>query len=1404
MSERIAFQLSNNGQYYICMGYVDKSLIRHTEGVIIPSTYNNLPVKAIRESAFEGTGISRAIIPNSITSIGKRSFANNPELTKIIIPYSVNSIGDEAFSDCTKLSEIVFLSRGLFSCRKNNGIFANAGANNENGCTLKCGYFVEKIPDRLFYPYTNGDSTPNLQKVFFEKGRKKSTDTADNCILDSCTNIGFDAFKGCVDLMSVELPSKLTTISQGAFDQCYRLVEVLNYADTLTDKLEDKFPYGLRRISFDGGTILQSNISQDNGSIVKNISNEWVAMPCFVLDNTIINIGRFDTSFENIIQIKAEVDYDINNYAFYKKNLNQIYIGQFSNIYGLPEITPPAIDGYGVGDTVTRTKSITSKIRTIGDYAFFGNQNLHYCLIGNELSGLGAFAFSQTKLAKISNQYAKAWEVKRNVFTGFKKEWQEIVVSPSLQPEGLIHISGDYRNEKFIHSESLADTTTTTFVTNKPTFFCPYAFKQIYRGNKSAHLTKFNFSTHDATFSSNTFEGTNFSSLEYIGTFNTMLSFPNNSIKTATINANIEQSFEQNKLETLTINGDIVKDNTLPLSLITLQIANAPKSGMITQLFNEYNETDGLSLQKFFYRPVDGKSFNHLAPGALGTANSLYHIEIPNIPSQEGTGPRLGTLITKSKKSNIREYVITNVNSIPDYCFSGFNSEDNIGEIEVFFSNANASDFTVSNNAFVETETSRKVYVNLSSKWESLAQAVYNTKPFSEGILAGFISKGEDGTLKQLDKNKALARILSSVPSYIYYGSPYTYNITINNTCQTIGEYSFYNTKLSELTINLTNLQSIGFNAFGMRTARKLTKLAFDGEIENWLKVKLSDWNSNPMTRGFETDGLLTFNNQRFRTFSLDDSNLRPQYHFRNCPDLTSVTIKRMLNSNTALYAYEFSGCNKIETLEALPVCVANWPTDVTGTLRVLPLPSGTTDISISSSIKSAITVDLAPEIGDYVKKIGPLKSGLLSNLTQLQSLRIYSLKWNKSTEDAYFSKGTSMFYNPKFDDEGNVRKHIYSDTVGTPLTALFGTSSFNNSVLVEQMSSISTSGDIFVNSVKGYIPTSLTSLYIECGYIGHGALSGLSNLTNLKLTTGSFIRPNRYCLSQPKTEKKSSGSNTIVSVKEINESSKLKWTNNNITFLKENGNNSYKCILSIDGDATIPLNTSIIADYAAAWKSYAISIISKNLTYIGVRALAGATLLGNLSLSLSSLTCSEVAYMGCDSIKCGTDFTVDVGVIGDYAFQQITSIENLTLSENVYQIGASVFRPQAKGTSKIKKITVAGGSHFKHSGDKRCLLDYSNCLYLYAMGQASTETAYIIPSGVTKIKKEAFYGYGYSLKTLTIPASVYAIEDGAFNRGTYDDEISGGLTKINIKKSFGSITGSPWGAAKASISWGA
>ena len=78
--------------------------------VIIPSTYNGLPVTRIGTYAFVGcTSLTSVTIPDSVTSIGDGAFSDCTSLTSIIIPNSVTSIEGGVFTGCTSLTSITLV-----------------------------------------------------------------------------------------------------------------------------------------------------------------------------------------------------------------------------------------------------------------------------------------------------------------------------------------------------------------------------------------------------------------------------------------------------------------------------------------------------------------------------------------------------------------------------------------------------------------------------------------------------------------------------------------------------------------------------------------------------------------------------------------------------------------------------------------------------------------------------------------------------------------------------------------------------------------------------------------------------------------------------------------------------------------------------------------------------------------------------------------------------------------------------------------------------------------------------------------------------------------------------------------------------------------------------------------------
>lgn len=75
--------------------------------VVIPKTYNDLPITAIAPSAFRGNNALTAItIPDSVTEIGDYAFAECGSLTEVVLPHSVKKLGTSAFAACAKLTSV--------------------------------------------------------------------------------------------------------------------------------------------------------------------------------------------------------------------------------------------------------------------------------------------------------------------------------------------------------------------------------------------------------------------------------------------------------------------------------------------------------------------------------------------------------------------------------------------------------------------------------------------------------------------------------------------------------------------------------------------------------------------------------------------------------------------------------------------------------------------------------------------------------------------------------------------------------------------------------------------------------------------------------------------------------------------------------------------------------------------------------------------------------------------------------------------------------------------------------------------------------------------------------------------------------------------------------------------------
>lgn len=137
--------------------------------VVIPSKINGVTVETIGHGAFERSAVTSVTIPDSVTAILDRAFANCFQLTNISIPNSVTSIGFSAFEHCTSLKSIT-----LPSSLRNISMF-------------------------LFH---NCSQLTTIQ------------------IPDSVLSIQDYAFGNCISLETIHIPVSVTSIGNRAFAGC--------------------------------------------------------------------------------------------------------------------------------------------------------------------------------------------------------------------------------------------------------------------------------------------------------------------------------------------------------------------------------------------------------------------------------------------------------------------------------------------------------------------------------------------------------------------------------------------------------------------------------------------------------------------------------------------------------------------------------------------------------------------------------------------------------------------------------------------------------------------------------------------------------------------------------------------------------------------------------------------------------------------------------------------------------------------------------------------------------------------------------------------------------------------------------------------------------------------------------
>ena len=460
------FALLEDGKSYAVSGGSD----RIPGDIVIPATYNGLPVTHIKEMGFRSPRITTLYIPKGVTTIEEDAIYWCDNLETLFIPSTVNNIALRAIEGCPKLNIIVSDENACFSslngalydknktkiirapryidgfvfprtvkrihpeafltCENLKSIIipegitsiGEAAFTNSGLVEVKISKTVESIDERVFsyckslehvnFCYDGKSSESHLISICKEafywcKGLQDVT------LPDHVESIGDEAFKNCNKVKSLSLGQELVTIGDEAFDQMSSIKEVTlpKTVESIGKLVFAKCPE-LKSILVEDGN---PNFSSFDGALYsKNLATlirrpEGKTTILFPLGLKNFQKGACQYSALRYVRIPDSVE-SLADHLFYE-------CASLATV-SLPN-TITSIPDYAFGKCSSLTYfTIDKNIETIGDWAFYDCKTLFGIEIQNGVSVIGYSAFDGCKSLASLSFPDSVTEVGSNCFFG--------------------------------------------------------------------------------------------------------------------------------------------------------------------------------------------------------------------------------------------------------------------------------------------------------------------------------------------------------------------------------------------------------------------------------------------------------------------------------------------------------------------------------------------------------------------------------------------------------------------------------------------------------------------------------------------------------------------------------------------------------------------------------------------------------------------------------------------------------------------------------------------------------------------------------------------------------------------------------------------------------------------------
>lgn len=375
-------------------------------GIVIPSTYNGLPVTSIGNKAFNYCfNLIDLTIPDSIINIGSYAFYDCPILTTVTLGNGIKSIGSYAFTLCKKLTSI--------NVDENNAYYTS-----DNGILFdKDKTHLIKYPQaKTDTNYTLPDSVTHIEnEAFYDCGKLTSVDLPDGLINignfafyrcssltdiiipDSVTSIGDHSFSGCTNLANCTLSKNLNSMGNAAFYGCKNITDI-TLPDGITEIGEYTFgncvkltliviPNGVTKIGA-GAFYCCSNLKNVTlPDSLKSIEND--AFNCcdsiteITLPDGLTKIGN--NAFTDCVSLASIIIPDS------VTKLGECVFTRCSNLTAaiLPDGLKKIPYGLFYCNFNLTVVAIPESVTLIGEQAFYGCKNLQTIIYGGSVDSLG-------------------------------------------------------------------------------------------------------------------------------------------------------------------------------------------------------------------------------------------------------------------------------------------------------------------------------------------------------------------------------------------------------------------------------------------------------------------------------------------------------------------------------------------------------------------------------------------------------------------------------------------------------------------------------------------------------------------------------------------------------------------------------------------------------------------------------------------------------------------------------------------------------------------------------------------------------------------------------------------------------------------------------------------------------